>query len=87
MLATILKEVKYQLENQAVKKDDIFILSEPNTDYQTLISVMDTVRSYKAVSAASLVDAELFPVISLGDAPLLNEAAITTPDALAGGQP
>ena len=38
---------------------------------------MDTVRSFKAVVAASLVDAELFPLISLGDAPVdepINES-------------
>jgi hypothetical protein len=30
---------------------------------------MDTARSFKAVVAASVVDAALFPQISLGDAP------------------
>ena len=41
---------------------------QPNTDYQTLVTVMDTVRIYPAVVAASLVDAVLFPDISLGEA-------------------
>jgi hypothetical protein len=31
---------------------------------------MDTVRSYKAVVAASVVNAALFPEISFGDAPI-----------------
>jgi len=44
------------------------LLAEPNTDYQTLVTVMDTVRIYPAVVAASLVDAVLFPDISLGEA-------------------
>ena len=52
-------------------KRDIMILSEDDTDYQTLVSTMDAVKSYKAVVAASVVDAELFPDISLGDAPVL----------------
>ena len=30
---------------------------------------MDTVRSYQAVLAANVVDAELFPDISFGEAP------------------
>jgi hypothetical protein len=30
---------------------------------------MDTVRSYRAVVATSVVNAELFPEVSLGDAP------------------
>ena len=50
------------------EKTDITLLPEPGTDYQTLVSVMDTVREYPAVIAASLVDAVLFPDISLGDA-------------------
>ena len=43
--------------------------------YQTIVTAMDTVRSFKAVVAANLVDAELFPNISLGDAPILTHGA------------
>ncbi len=68
-LATFLQQIKLTLEAQGIKKKDIYILSEKDTDYQTLVSTMDTVRSFKAVVAASVVDAELFPEISLGDAP------------------
>ena len=53
-------------------KKDISLLSEPDIDYQTLINVMDTVRIYSAVEAASLVDATLFPDISMGDAAALS---------------
>lgn len=69
LLADVLKEVKRQLGDKGIEKRDIFILSQPDTDYQTLVKAMDTVRSFKAVVAASVVDAELFPQISLGDAP------------------
>ncbi len=75
LLSSVLQEIKRQLEDQGIDKDDIFILSEQDTDYQTLVTVMDTARSFKAVVAASLVDAELFPVISLGDAPELASEA------------
>ncbi|MCA6062566.1 ExbD/TolR family protein [Thalassolituus marinus] len=54
-------------------KKDISLLSESDIDYQTLITVMDAVRVYPAVVAASLVDATLFPEISLGDAPTGQE--------------
>jgi len=54
-------------------KKDISLLSESDIDYQTLITVMDAVRVYPAVVAASLVDATLFPEISLGDAPAGQE--------------
>ncbi|WP_439510385.1 ExbD/TolR family protein [Marinimicrobium koreense] len=68
-LSELLQQVKQTLKNQGIDKNDIVILSEPDTPYQTLVSAMDTARSFRAVVAASVVNAELFPVISLGDAP------------------
>lgn len=65
-LSTALQDVKKNPE--FVEKKDISLLSEPSINYQTLITVMDTVRVYPAVVAASLVDATLFPDISLGEA-------------------
>lgn len=75
MLSVILQEIKRQLREKGVDKRDILLLSQPDTDYQTIVSVMDTVRSFKAIVAASVVDAELFPDISLGDAPISDEVA------------
>lgn len=66
-LSLALQDIKKNPEF-ALKKD-ISLLSEPDIDYQTLVTVMDTVRVYPAVVAASLVDATLFPDISLGEAP------------------
>jgi hypothetical protein len=43
------------------------------TDYQTIISLIDATRSYKAVVAVSVVDAELFPEVSLAEAPARYE--------------
>lgn len=68
-LSELLQNIKRELQNQGIDKNDILILSEPDTHYQMLVSVMDTARSFRAVVAASAVDAELFPMISLGDAP------------------
>ncbi len=70
MLSTVLQETKRLLQDRGIEKRDIFILSQTDTNYQTVVSTMDTVRSFKAVVAANVVDAELFPEISLGDAPL-----------------
>jgi len=72
LLSDTLQEVKRILKNKDVDKDDILILSQPETDYQTIVKTMDTVRSFKAVQGVSVVEAELFPVISLGDAPANN---------------
>lgn len=74
LLSDVLQEVKRLLKDRGIEKRDIFILSQPNTDYQTIVSAMDTVRSFKAVVAASVVNAELFPEISLGDAPVNTSA-------------
>ena len=68
-LSLLLQSLKKNLATQGVDKKDILILSEPNTDYQTIVSAMDAARSYKIVVAASLVSTALFPEISLGDAP------------------
>jgi len=74
------KDGKFDLEKlskalitmkKTVAKDrtDIAILSEPDIDYQVLVGVIDTARTFEAVVAASVVDAKLFPDVSLGDAP------------------
>ena len=68
-----LRELLKQLKARLPDKKDISLLAEKDTSYQTLVTAMDTVRSYPAVVAVSLVDAELFPDISIGDAPDLLE--------------
>jgi biopolymer transport protein ExbD len=69
-----LTEVMRELKRRMPEKDDIAVLLEDETDYQTLVAVMDRVRSYPAVLGLEVVDAELFPVIALGDSP--PEAAV-----------
>ncbi len=86
LLATVLQETKRLLENKGIEKKDIYILSEKETDYQTLVSTMDTARSFKAVVAASVVDAELFPEIALGDAPPPGESTGALAPAAGGAQ-
>ncbi|WP_043320025.1 biopolymer transporter ExbD [Microbulbifer sp. HZ11] len=69
LVSDVLQEIKRALRDKDIDKKDLVILSEPGTPYRTLVSAMDTARSFRAVVAASVVDAELFPQISLGDAP------------------
>jgi biopolymer transport protein ExbD len=69
LLSDVLQETKRLLEDKGIQKKDIYLLSESTTNYQTIISTMDTIRSFKAVVAASVVNAELFPEVALGDAP------------------
>lgn len=64
-LSLVLREVKKTVSD----KSDILLLSEADVSYQSLVSTMDTVRGYRTVVATSAVEVELFPEISLGDAP------------------
>ena len=61
--------VMQELKRRMPEKQDITVLLEQETDYQTLVTIMDKVRSYPTVQNLAVVNAELFPVISLGDAP------------------
>lgn len=70
LLSLVLQEVKRQLTEQGIEKRDITLLPEPDVEYQTIVSAMDTVRSFKALVAASVVDAALFPDIAFGEAPV-----------------
>ena len=72
-LQNTLKLVKQTLLAKAVDKKDIILMLPDSTDYQTIISLIDATRSYKDVVAASVVDAELFPEVSLAEAPARYE--------------
>jgi biopolymer transport protein ExbD len=54
------------------EKTTASILLEPDIAYDTLVQVMDQVRVAIAVQAGSAVKVELFPDISIGDAPMLE---------------
>lgn len=74
-LSAVLRELKRTLVDMSKDKKAITILSEVDTDYQTLVSAMDTVRSYETTIATSVVNAELFPEIAFGDAPEITTDA------------
>lgn len=67
LLSVFLQDLKLTFQQKNIEKRDITILAPDDLDYQTLVQAMDAVRSFKAVVAASVVDAELFPQISLGE--------------------
>lgn len=71
-LQAVMKEVKGRVpETRAIT-----LLPVADTSYQTLVTTMDRVRSYQTVVAGSLVHAELFPDISIADAPADVAAAV-----------
>lgn len=67
-LSLVLQKIKAQFNDKQKEKDDIVILSQPDTPYETLIATMDTAKSYRTVVVTDMVEIELFPNISLGDA-------------------
>lgn len=68
-----LSEVLQQVKKSFPEKKDVVLLSTPTIDYQTLVAVMDTSRSFETVVVASVVDAVLFPDVSLGYAAILEQ--------------
>ncbi|WP_296931447.1 biopolymer transporter ExbD [uncultured Marinobacter sp.] len=64
-----LRQVLRQIKTRVPDKTDLVLEVGPDIDYQTLVTAMDTVRSYPAVVAASVIEGELFPDVSLMDAP------------------
>jgi biopolymer transport protein ExbD len=69
-LATQLRRIKQRFP----EKTDATVLLEPDINYQVLVEVMDTIRMSQQTDARDgrMSRAELFPEISIGDAPLRN---------------
>jgi len=65
-LHTLIEQIKTKFPD----KLDATVLAEPNTSYDTLVQVMDAMRSGHMAQGANVVRSELFPNISIGDAPL-----------------
>ncbi len=64
-LTDLLKQIKAKYPN----KTNTTILASANTSYETLVNVMDSVRTYQAKKDGEFIYAELFPDIAIGDAP------------------
>jgi biopolymer transport protein ExbD len=80
-LTEYLKRVKAKFP----EKTDASVLLEGDTPYDTVVQVMDRVRVFEVSQGISTVQAELFPDISLGDAPATPQTAPPAPLAAAPG--
>ena len=56
------------IKRQASEKREVLLRSQLNIAYQHIVATMDTLKSYRTVVAASVVEIELFPEIALDDA-------------------
>ena len=71
-LTDYLKRVK----NKFPEKTDASILLEHDTPYDILVQVMDHTRVFEASQGMTTVQAELFPDISIGDAPATDASPV-----------
>ena len=66
-LSADMLEIKHQFPDTT----EASLLPEPNIPYDTIVQVMDTMRTTKSANGGTeLVDVDLFPAISIGDAPV-----------------
>ena len=63
-----------RIKEQVPDKSDATLLLEPDISYQLLVAVMDRVRIAESRDPADnrLVKSDLFPEVSIGDAPIRN---------------
>lgn len=59
-----------QLKSRFPDNSDATVLAEPETSYDIIVQVMDTLRSSQSTQGKKIVRTELFPNISIGDAPI-----------------
>ena len=64
-----------ELKERYPEKTDASILMEPDIAYDTLVQVMDRVRVEEEIDEESVTRNDLFPDISIGDAPVLEGGA------------
>jgi len=69
-----LSDLMAQLKSRFPDKTEATVLAEPDTPYDVLVKVMDAVREGKVAQGAEVVNAEFFPEISVGDAPIRTGA-------------
>ncbi|VAW77228.1 hypothetical protein MNBD_GAMMA15-230 [hydrothermal vent metagenome] len=63
-------EMLQQIKARFPDKQDITLLLEADTPYERLVEMMDTLRVVSVMQEGEFVTAELFPAISIGDAPV-----------------
>jgi biopolymer transport protein ExbD len=68
-----------QVKSKFPDKTDATILLEPDTPYDTVVQTMDRIRVLEVNAGLNVVQYELFPDISIGDAPVMTEGAVPAP--------
>ena len=74
-----LSEYLQRVKAKYPEKTDATLLLEPDIPYDLLVQVMDTVRIVEQRQGTQLVQGELFPNVSIGDAPATDAPAGAAP--------
>jgi biopolymer transport protein ExbD len=72
-----LQQLMVLVKGKFPDKREATLLAEPDTSYDQLVQVMDAVRGTVTTQGPKVVRAELFPSISVGDAPRRSGNAAT----------
>ncbi|RZU02791.1 ExbD/TolR family protein [Rivibacter subsaxonicus] len=70
-----LSALMVQLKSEHPQELEATILAQPDTPYDALVKVMDSVRSTYVTQGPKIIRDELFPNISIGDAPVPKKVA------------
>ena len=68
-LSTLMQQVKARFPQATAAT----VLAQPDTSYDVLVQVMDAVRETQTISGQKVAHVELFPDISIGDAPVARK--------------
>jgi biopolymer transport protein ExbD len=68
-----LSTLMVQIKGKFPDKLEATVLAEQNTSYDSLVQVMDAVRASHVAQGAKTTHTELFPNISIGDAPVVKK--------------
>lgn len=73
-VSLVLQALKRELQIKKADRSNVNLLVSESIPYHKIISTMDAIRSYRTVVVTDVVDAELFPDIAFGDAPISTSA-------------
>lgn len=78
----VFSDILVEIKTRFPDEENITLLLDPKVNYKTLIQVMDRVRSAEVVQITDVETVELFPNISIGDAPQLLVESKALPGAI-----
>jgi biopolymer transport protein ExbD len=70
---TTLAATIYMIKQKFPDKLEATLLAQPNTSYDALVQVMDVMRVTKTAQGAKVISTDMFPNISIGDAPIVKK--------------